>query len=237
MAVSRIVQAKPRVRRRPLRQHLLESPVGDCVRGHPPRGVGETAAIQSGGHIGGLRTPEHLRKSIEQGASTTALLAGRRWWTGFPAGTSTTVRRSRWSTSAAWDHSKAWQDTLSIRRMPSVSGRWRRGCRQRRYNPEGPLALNGRAGFACAVGWRRSGLCRCRASERCAHALIARGGDNLPTHNRTEAASLANPRSATDASLTSPWSAKHQIQGTSQSPVPNFRSIPATAENTTIRAP
>jgi NAD(P)-dependent dehydrogenase (short-subunit alcohol dehydrogenase family) len=27
-------------------------------------------------HTGGLRTPEHLRKSIEQGASTTALLAG-----------------------------------------------------------------------------------------------------------------------------------------------------------------
>lgn len=27
-------------------------------------------------HTGGLRTPEHLRKTIEQGASTTVLLAG-----------------------------------------------------------------------------------------------------------------------------------------------------------------
>ena len=152
MAVSRVVQAKPRVRRRPLRQHLPESPVGDCVRRHPPRDVGEAAAIQSGGHIGGLRTPEHLRKSIEQGASTTALLAGRRWWTGFPAGTSTTVRRPRWSTSAAWDHSKAWQDTLSIRRMPSVSGRWRRGCRQRCYNPEGTVGTERPGGFRMRGG-------------------------------------------------------------------------------------
>ncbi len=44
-------------------------------------------------HTGGLRTPEHLRKTPEQGASTSVLLAGSPLVEGLTVGISTTARK------------------------------------------------------------------------------------------------------------------------------------------------
>ncbi len=48
-------------------------------------------------HTGGLRTPEHLRKTLEEGAATTVLLAASPLVEGTGGDISKTARKLRWS--------------------------------------------------------------------------------------------------------------------------------------------